>query len=156
VGRLDPDMLILSFRTLADAHAYLTRVPRAMATMAFAGGMAGLLVASVGLYGLLSFRVRQRRRELGIRLALGADGLRLAREVLSLAFRQLVPAVAIGMAVAWVLAPLIAVALLGGDPRSPAVYAGVALSFIAVGMGAALLPALRAAALDPARALRGD
>ena len=156
LAQLDPDMPVMAVRTLADAFAYLTRVSRAMAAMAFAGGVAGLLVAAVGLYGLLSFRVRQRRRELGLRLAVGADGFRLAREVLSLAFRQLVPAVALGMTMAWVLAPLMAVALLGGDPRSPAVYAGVGASFLAVGIGAALVPALRAAALDPARVLRGD
>jgi ABC-type antimicrobial peptide transport system permease subunit len=113
-------------------------------------------VAAVGLYGLLSFRVRQRRRELGLRLALGADGLHLAKEILSLAMRQLLPAMVVGMALAWILAPLIAVALLGGDPRSPSVYAGVAVSFLGVGMVAALGPALKAAALDPAQVLKGD
>jgi len=113
-------------------------------------------VAAVGLYGLLAFRVRQRRRELGLRLALGADGARLAREVLSLAVRQLVPAVLAGLILAWVAAPLIAVALLGGNPRSPLVYLGVAGAFLLVGIAAALGPALRAAALDPAQVLRGE
>jgi len=156
VAQVDPDVPVWSVRTLADAHAYLIRVPRAMGAMALGGGLAGLLVAAVGLYGLLSFRVRQRRRELGLRLALGADGFRLAGEVLSVAGRQLVPAVVAGLILAWFAAPLIAVALLGGDPRSPLVYLGVSGAFLAVGLGAALPAALRAAAVDPAQALRGE
>ena len=155
VAKVDPGIPIWAVRTLADAHAYLIRVPRAMGALAFGGGLAGLLVAVVGLYGLLAFRVRQRRRELGLRMALGADGSRLARDVLSLAARQLVPAVTAGLILAWVVAPLIAVALLGGDPRSPPVYLGVAGAFLLAGFGAALVPALRAAALDPAQVLRG-
>ena len=62
----------------------------------------------------------------------------------------------IGLGVGWLLAPLISVALLGGDPRSPLVFGGVAGVFLAVGLSAALGPAIRAAALDPARVLRGD
>ncbi len=73
-------------------NAYVTRIPRVLAGMAVAGGMAGLLVAAVGLYGLLAFRVRQRRRELAIRLSLGADGRRLAWQVIQVALRQLAPA----------------------------------------------------------------
>jgi predicted permease len=156
VARVDPGIPVFSVRTLADAHAYLIRVPRAMAAMALGGGLAGLVVAVVGLYGLLAFRVRQRRKELGVRLALGADGVRLARDVLSLAVRQLLPALVAGLAMAWIAAPLIAVALLGGNPRSPLVYLGVAGAFLLVGIGAALRPALRAAALDPAQVLRGE
>jgi len=156
VARVDPGIPVWSVRTLADAHAYLIRVPRAMGSMALGGGVAGLMVAAVGLYGLLAFKVRQRRRELGLRLALGADGAVLARGVLVLALRQLIPAVVVGLVLAWVGAPLIAVALLGGDPRSPVVFAGVAVAFLAVGLVAAMGPAFRAASLDPARILRGE
>jgi hypothetical protein len=156
VAQMDPGIPVWSIRTLAEAHAYLIRVPRAMGSMALGGGVAGLVVAAVGLYGLLAFRVRQRRRELGLRLALGADGAALARGVLAMAMRQLLPAVALGLGMAWIGAPLIAVALLGGDPRSPLVFVGVALAFLGVGLVAASGPALRAAGLDPARILRGE
>jgi len=156
VAQVDPKIPVSSIRTLADAYAYLVRVPRAMGSMALGGGVAGLLVAAVGLYGLLAFRVRHRRRELGLRLALGADGVTLARAIFALALRQLAPAVAVGLTVGWLLAPLISVALLGGDPRSPLVFVGVAGVFLAVGFAAALGPAIRAAALEPARVLRGD
>jgi ABC-type antimicrobial peptide transport system permease subunit len=126
-----------------------------MSWIAVGGGSAGLLVAAVGLYGLLAFRVRQRRRELGVRLALGANGRRLARETLVVAARQLLPAVAIGLSVAWLVSPILGAFLLGAEPRAPSTYVGVGATFVAVGLVAALLPALRAAATDPAEVLRG-
>jgi len=156
VADVDPTIPLWSIRSLADAHAYMLRVPRALSTMAVAGGSAGLLVAVVGLYGLLAFRVRQRRREMGIRLALGADAARLVRDVLSLAFAQLLPAVVAGLAAAWVASPVLQAMLLGQNPRGAGTYVVVGVGFLAMGMVAALVPALRAGAVDPARVLRGE
>jgi predicted permease len=152
----DPTIPLWGIRTLGDAHAFMLRVPRALATMALAGGSAGLLVAVVGLYGLLAFRVRQRRREMGVRLALGADGRRLVLDVLGLAFRQLVPAVVVGLAAAWVMSPILQAMLLGQNPRGAGTYLGVGLGFLVTGMAAALIPALQAGGVDPARVLRGE
>jgi predicted permease len=156
VAEVDPGLPVSNVRTLADGHAFIIRIPRALAAMALSGGAAGLLVAAVGLYGLLAFRVRQRRRELGVRLALGADGARLARDILEMALRQLVPAVAVGLALAWVAAPALQVMLMGKDPRAPLTYVGVGLGFILAGLAAAALPALRAGAVEPAAVLRGE
>jgi putative ABC transport system permease protein len=156
VARVDPSLAVWDVRTLADAYAYLIRVPRAMGTITLTGGLAGLLVAAVGLYGLLAFAVRQRRRELGVRLALGADAVRLFEDVLGLALRQILPAAAIGLAMAWVAAPVLRALLLGGDPRSLSTYAMVAGAFLGSGLLAAVVPAARAARVDPARTLRGE
>jgi predicted permease len=156
VAGVDSRIPLWSVRTLTDAHAYMIRVYRAIEAMALAGGIAGLLVATVGLYGLLAFRVRQRRRELGIRLALGADGPRLIRETMTVALRQLLPATGVGLALAWVVAPVLGVILLGQNPRSPLVFLGVGIAFVSVGLLAALVPARRAAALQPAETLRGE
>jgi predicted permease len=156
VAQVSPDMAVWDVRTLAEGHAYMMRVPRALAGMAVAGGGAGLLVAAVGLYGLLAFAVRQRRRELGIRLSLGADGRRLARAVMEDALRQLLPAVGVGLVLAWAAAPVLSAFLLGTDPRSVEVYCEVGIAFLGAGVLAALVPALRAAAVDPAQVLRGD
>ena len=156
VAGIDPEIPLWSTRTLADAHAFMIRVPRAMAALAVAGGLSGLLVAAVGLYGLLAFRVRQRHRELGVRLALGADGRRLALDILQIALRQLLLALAVGLVLAWLVAPVLGVVLLGLNPRAPATYLGVAMAFIVVGVTAALLPALRAAGVEPAEVLRGE
>ncbi|MEQ9399715.1 MAG: FtsX-like permease family protein [Longimicrobiales bacterium] len=156
VSGVDPGIPVWGVRALDDAHDYIVRIPRALAGIALGGGVAGLLVSAVGLYGLLSFRVRQRRRELGVRLALGADGRRLAREVLVVALRQILPALTVGLVVAWVAAPALQVMLMGTEPRSAGVFLVVAAAFVTVGMGAALRPALRAAAVDPATTLRGE
>lgn len=156
VAGVSPEAPVWGVRTLADGHAYMTRVPRVLAGTAVAGGIAGLLVAAAGLYGLLAFRVRQRRREMGVRLAVGADGRRLALEVMATALRQLAPAVVVGLALAWLASPVLSAFLLGTPPRSAAVYVGVATAFLGVGLASALLPALRAASVDPARVLRGE
>jgi putative ABC transport system permease protein len=156
VAGVDPAVAVWGVRTLADAHAFMIRVPRTIGFLALGGGAAGFLVAAVGLYGLLAFRVRQRRGELGIRLAVGADGPRLAQAVLGWALRLLLPAVAVGLALAWLASPILSVALLGLDPRDPAVYAAVGAAFLFVGLLAALGPALRAAGVDPASTLRRD
>jgi putative ABC transport system permease protein len=156
VAAVDRGIAVSAVRTLTDGYAYLTRVPRAMGALAFGGGVAGLLVAAVGLYGLIAFRVRQRRRELGVRLALGADGGRLAYETMSFALRQLLPAIAIGLSLAWLVGPILAIFALGVDPRSPSTLAGVGIVFLSVGMVAAAIPTARAAATDPSDALRAD
>jgi len=156
VAGVDSEIPLWSIRTLADAHAFMIRIPRSIAALALAGGLGGLLVAAVGLYGLLAFRVRQRRRELGVRLALGADGRRLGAEVLKLALRQLLPALMLGLLLAWLVAPLLGVVLLGLDPRAPTTYIGVATVFLGVGVVAALIPARRAAKVEPAEVLRGE
>ena len=154
VAAVDPGIPLWSVRTLADGHAFMIRVPRAMAALALSGGLCGLLVAAVGLYGLLAFRVRRRRREYGIRLALGADRIRLAGEILRLALGHLLPALAAGLLAAWLLSPILGVVLLGLNPRSLTTFLEVALAFLGVGLAAALIPAVRAAAVEPAEVLR--
>ncbi|MFV2008097.1 MAG: FtsX-like permease family protein, partial [Longimicrobiales bacterium] len=156
LASVDPRLSLSGTRTLADAHAYLTRIPRAMGALALGGGLAGLLVAAVGLYGMLAFRVRQRWRELGVRLALGADGRRLARETFRWALEQLVPAVVIGLALAWAAAPALEIILLGMKARSPSIFLGVGLTFLTVGLVASVVPAIRAARTNPAEVLRGE
>jgi predicted permease len=154
IADFDPSLALESLQSLTSAHAYLTRVPRAMGALALGGGVAGFLVAAVGLYGLLAFRVRQRGRELGVRLALGASGARLAGETLFFALRQLVPAIAVGLTIAWLAAPVLGVLLLGLDARSVSTFAGVAAAFLTVGLAAAGIPAWRAARTEPADVLR--
>ncbi len=156
VADVNPAIPLWGLRTLADGHDYMIRIPRAMGAMALGGGVAGLLVAAIGLYGLLAFRVRQRRRELGIHLALGADGRALAMQTMGFAMRQVLPALVLGLLVAWLIAPILGVLLLGLDPRALGTYAGVAVSFLVVTVLAAALPAFRASRVDPAQALRGD
>ncbi len=156
VAEVDAGLPLTGVRTLADLLRFMTRAQATLGFLGASGGFAGLLVAVVGLYGLLAFRVRQRRRELGVRMALGADGPGVAVEVLRSAFRQLVPATVVGLALAWLAAPLLAAFTLGADPRNPVMYLAVGGAFLALGALAALPAALRAARTDPARALHGE
>lgn len=156
VAAVDSRLALSSVQSLAEGHRFMTQAQSTLSSLAVSGGLAGLLVAGVGLFGLLSFRVRQRLTELGVRMALGADGWRLGREILTFALRQLAPAVGVGLGLAWLVAPALGPLLLGGDPRSPLTYAAVAAIFLLTGMLAALTPALRAAAVDPIQALRSE
>lgn len=155
-AQVDPELAFDELRTLSGMYEYLVRASRTLALLALAGGLAGLLVAAVGLYGVLSFRVREQRRAIGVRRALGADGMRVGGEVLGWALWQLLPAVAVGLTLAWIASPVLAALLLGSDPRRPVVYLAVGLGFVATGLAAALMPAIRAASVDPARVLRGE
>jgi putative ABC transport system permease protein len=148
-----PGLVVGEVQTLENRHRFMTRAQSTLSLLAVTGGLAGLLVAGAGLYALLAFRVRRSRREMGIRLALGADGRRLARDVVTNALGQLVPALVVGLALAWLAAPLLGILLLGGDPRSPLAYTVVAAVYLATGILAALVPALRAAGLNPGRVL---
>ena len=151
-----PDLPLGDVRTLSSGHAFMTRAQGTFSLLAVWGGASGLLVAIVGLYALLAFRVRQRRRELGVRKALGADGPTLVREVLVMALKQLAPATAVGLAGAWLAAPILGAILLGGDPRSPLVFGATALTFLGAGLCAALVPAIRAGRVAPASVLRSE
>ena len=156
LAEVHPDLALPAAMTLAEGHDFMTRAQRTFSFLAAAGGYAGLLVAAVGLYAILAFGVRQRRREMGVRLAMGADGRRLAREVVGSAMRQVVPAMLFGLALSWLAAPGLGVILLGNTARSIPTFLAVAAVFMTVGAIAALLPALDASRVEPADVLRSE
>ncbi|MBA3258692.1 MAG: ABC transporter permease [Gemmatimonadales bacterium] len=120
----------------------------------FAG--AALLLAAVGIYGVMSYLVRQRTHELGVRIALGAPPGALIASVVYRALSLTLIGVAIGLAGAWGLTRLIASLLFGVSATDPATFAGIALLLTIVALAASLLPARRAALADPLLALRGE
>jgi predicted permease len=117
-------------------------------------GVVALLLAAVGLYAVMAFSVSRRTREVGIRMALGAQG----GHVLQLVFRQgifqLVIGVTLGLAMAAGLSQLVAALLFDVQPRDPVVFGGVVAALSASGLLACLIPALRAARVDPLQAMR--
>ncbi len=119
---------------------------------AFAG--AALLLAAVGLYGVISHGVALRTHEIGVRMALGAGRSEVVRLVLSQGFRLVLMGIALGSAAAFPLARLIAGLLFGVKPADPLTFAGVLLLLAGVGLLACWLPARRAARVDPMIALR--
>jgi putative ABC transport system permease protein len=117
-------------------------------------GSAALLLAAIGIYGLMAYSVAQRTPELGIRLALGADASQVKNMVVWQGLRLALVGVAIGLASAFGLTRLIATLLFGVTPRDPLVFTAVPVVLGAVALLAVWLPARRASRVDPILALR--
>jgi putative ABC transport system permease protein len=118
----------------------------------FAGS--ALLLAAIGIYGLIAYSVQQRTQEIGIRLALGADGPRVRNMVIGQGMRLALVGVAIGVASAFGLTRILASFLFGVTARDPMVFISVPLILSVIALVAVWLPARRAARVDPAVALR--
>jgi ABC-type antimicrobial peptide transport system permease subunit len=135
-------------------------VARSIASQRFSlvllGAFAGLalLLASIGIYGVLSYLVGQRTQEIGIRMALGAQGLDVLRMVMAAGVRMTLVGAVIGMVAALGLTRLMASMLFDVKPTDPITFAVVALLLCGVAMFACYVPARRAARVDPMVALR--
>lgn len=137
----------------ADISAALAQ-ERLTAMLAGFFGASALLLSAVGLYGVTSYAVRRRLSEIGIRLALGAQPLRVVRTMLGrIAWSVLAGSIA-GLAAASWLSRFVAPLLYGLEPRDPATLAAATVTLVAVAAIASLIPAWRAARVDPARLLR--
>jgi putative ABC transport system permease protein len=146
--------LAFTFKPIeTDISAALAQ-ERLMAMLAGFFGAIALLLSAVGLYGVTSYVVGRRLGEIGIRLALGAQPLRVLRTLLG----RIVVFVAVGsiagLATAWWLSRFVAPLLYGLEPRDPATLAAATITLASVAAMAALIPAWRAARVDPARLLR--
>jgi ABC-type antimicrobial peptide transport system permease subunit len=117
-------------------------------------GCAALLLAAIGIYGLMAYSVAQRTQEIGIRLALGAGVSSVRNMVVWQGLRLAVAGVAVGLAAAFGLTRLIASLLFGVKAWDPMVFSAVPAVLIAVAILAIWLPALRASRVDPIHALR--
>jgi predicted permease len=117
-------------------------------------GGAALLLAAIGIYGLMAYSVQQRTQEIGIRLALGADAATVRRMVVWQGMRMAVVGVAIGAAGALALVQVLAAQLYGVAPRDPGVFAAVSALLTLVALVAAWVPARRASRVAPIEALR--
>jgi ABC-type antimicrobial peptide transport system permease subunit len=115
-----------------------------------------LVLAAIGLFGVMSFSVAQRGREMGIRMAVGASARELLRLVLWDGARLLLVGLAIGSAAAIALSWLMRGFLYQVEPADPAAIAAAIATLTASALVATLLPALRAARTDPARSLRAE
>ncbi len=156
VGRLDGTIPIYWVMSQREAIDQATAWVATFGTVFVVFGLAALFIASVGLYGVLSFGVARRTAEMGIRMALGADAGRVIRLVVRQGANQVGLGLTVGAAGAFAAAPLMAFIVYGVRPRSPAVFAGVIALIVGVGFLASFVPARRAAAVDPIKALRTE
>jgi predicted permease len=127
---------------------------RMMASVAGAFGVLALVLAAVGLYGLLAYWVTRRTHEIGIRLALGAGPLRVRQHVLGDAVRMLASGTIIGIPLAWAFAHSLSSLLFGLTPADTGTFAGAVAVLTITGLLAAWIPARRASAVNPIAALR--
>lgn len=153
---LDPNVALLRPRPLTT-DLDLWRVPQRVASrLVGAIGMAGLLLAAVGLYGVLAYHAARRAREFGVRLALGATSPAIAGLVVREGLRMLAPGTLLGIALALLLARPMARFLYGVETLDPVTFTIVPLVLAAVTLAASYLPARRAARTDPMVSLRVD
>ena len=154
VASVDSAVPIYDVMTLDDRIGAALARPRFNATIVAAFAGAALLLAALGVYGVLSYSVSARLREIGVRLALGADAARVVRLVLGEGLRLAAIGAALGIAAALAATRLMQGLLAGVAPADPRVLAGGALAMLAAACLAAWLPARRASTVDPISVLR--
>jgi predicted permease len=156
IRRAAPDLPIESTVTMDEALAASVAQPRFRMVLLVLFAMAATLIATCGIYGLMAYAVTQRRREIGVRMALGADRRDVLRLVLTRALRIVVAGLVVGLAGAAGVTHVLQTFLFGVTPTDPLVFTAVTLLLMAVGLMAAWLPARRATRIDPWAALRAE
>ena len=151
---LDPDIPLTDVRTMSDRIAASVAEPRFRAFLVGCFATLAAALALLGIYGVLGFAVAERRHEIGVRMALGAERRRVLREILAHGLVLVLVGIAIGIAGAWYASRSVASMLFGIQPVDAPTYAGVALWLLATGLFACWLPARRASRVEPLNVLR--
>jgi putative ABC transport system permease protein len=156
VAQLDPSLPVEKLRSMDDVFGEAIGRPRLLAQLLgiFAG--LALLLAAIGSYGVLSYMVTERRREIGIRMALGADGASVMRMVLSQGLRLTLAGVVVGLAGAFAMNRVLGSLLFGVRPSDPATIGAVVAIIAGVALVACYLPARVATRVDPMIVLRDE
>jgi putative ABC transport system permease protein len=156
IQRLDPDLPMGNVRTMDQVVAQ-TLVGDRFTTALFAGFAAvALILAALGIYGVMSFAVAQRTHEIGLRMALGASRGRVLWQVLREGLLTALAGTILGSAGAWLVVRALRDIVFGVSAFAPAAFVGVTLVLLAAALVACLVPAARAASVDPMVALRQD
>jgi putative ABC transport system permease protein len=154
VAALDKDMAIFNVRTMEEVADLSLAQTRFSTTLLGLFAIVALLIACVGVYGVMSYSVNQRTNEFGIRMALGAERRDVLRMVLRQAFMLSVVGAVVGIAGAFLMTRWLSDMLFQVQPADPITLGTVAIFLMAVAIAASLLPARRATRIDPMIALR--
>ncbi len=156
IREIDPDMPVSNVSTMTSLVATSIEEPRFLALLVglFAG--LALLLAAIGIYGVLSYAVSQRTAEIGVRLALGAGRREVFALILRDGFRLTLLGVGVGVAVSLMVAPTLSTLLFGVQPVDPITFAVVVATILAVALCASAIPARRGMRVDPLSALRAE
>jgi predicted permease len=154
IADVSPTLNVMRVLTMDEQVSGNFRIQRLMAGLASTYGLLALALASVGLYGVTAYGVRQRTREIGLRIALGADRSRIMRTVIGGPVVQTLIGLAIGVPLAVLATQAVATQLYGIGAHDVRVFAGAVVVLIASAILAAAVPARRAASIAPTQALR--
>jgi len=156
VGQLDPSVPVTRVRTLQSVITSSTAAPRSLTMLLTAFGALAILVGAIGVYSLISYTVSWRTREIGLRLALGANRFQIARLVFGQSLALAIAGSALGIAGAVAATRLMSRFLFETSPLDPLTYTLVPILFCVLALVAAWAPARRAASVDPMIALRNE
>jgi len=153
---VDPTATVSQVRSMGAVLAASAAHPRTTTTLIAGFAAIALLLGAIGVYGVLSYGVTQRRREIGIRMAIGAEPGAVRRMVLGHATRLVAGGVAAGVFAGWLGASVLKGFVYGVSVRDPLSFAAVPLLFAAVGVAASYLPARRATRVSPTEVMREE
>jgi putative ABC transport system permease protein len=156
VWTIDKTRPVTSIKTMEEQIVEHNAAPKSQSMLLAIFGALGLLLAIIGVYGVMSYLVTQQTREIGIRVALGADPRKILRMVISRALKLSLVGVAIGLVSSLALTRFLSSLLYDTSPTDPLTFTAVAVSLVAVAIAASATPARRAMQVDPIRALRHD
>lgn len=156
VSSIDKDLPLLDIRTQNEQIEDRTKQERIFASLTSGFGMLALILACIGIYGIMAYTVARRTNEIGIRMALGAETSRVLRMVLREASWLAIIGVIAGLGAALAMGHLIASMLYGLKAYDPYTLGGAALLLVFIALAASWIPARRAANIDPIKALRHE
>ena len=156
IARLDPDLPVFNVTTLDEQMAGEEAETRFAAILMTTYGTMAMLLAAIGIYGVLSYQVTRRTREIAVRMALGASRVDVHRMVVRDGMVPAVAGILVGLAGAAALSQLLRGLVYGVQPRDPLTFAAVTLILGSVALVATLMPARRATAVDPLEMLRAE
>jgi ABC-type antimicrobial peptide transport system permease subunit len=154
VAELDPNLPVYDLEPLDEAIEQATWAFRLFGVQFSVFGGLALFLAAVGLYGVMAFSVSQRRREMGIRMALGAPGLSILGLVLTRGAAQLGLGIAVGLGLGALMGRSMGYVLFGVDTSDPSVYLAIVGTLALTGLAACVLPARSATRADPVEVMR--
>lgn len=156
IWAVNPNLPLANVRTVAEIQeGSMAQTSFTLVMLGIAAAVA-LLLGAIGIYGVISYVVSQRTREIGVRMAVGAASVDVTRMVLRQGFALAGAGVAVGLASAFALTRLMSALLYGVSPLDPMTFGTVAVLLTSVALVASYLPARRAAMTDPVEALRAE
>jgi putative ABC transport system permease protein len=156
VRRLDPNLPVADVRTMDDVVSAALSTPRFTSMLLSVFAARALILSAIGIYGVLSYLVSRRTREIGIRVAIGAGRGQVLKMVMSGSVSLALVGIGAGLVMAFGITRLLRGLLYGVTPLDPATFAAAAIGLTAIAALASLLPAWRASRVNPVIALKSE